>query len=181
MKTHSFSNSKNIGKLGEAVLHNLLKKAKVGNIIDVTEDRAYQSKGIDFIVEETNTSLDAKLDIQAVNTGNIAIETISKFQNGKTIKPGWVYTSEVNLVSYMYMDTKTHEWCLIFFTLKQAEQLIKDYEHKPNAKKRLRNYDYESEIVKVPIHEIGFLPTIKIPVVGNPSQKEIKKLKELLN
>lgn len=176
MKIHSFSNSNNIGKLGEAVLHQVLKKAKIGKIKDVTNDKTYQKKGIDFIIEKGNIGIDAKLDIQTNNTGNIAIEKISKRQNGEVIKEGWAYTSEAHLIAYIYMDTSSFEWVIIFFTPEEARDLIVQYEGKPYAVKESFNYGYESVIVRVPVAEVSF-PMIRVPIIG---KFEVVGIKEFI-
>jgi len=179
MKIHSFSNSNNVGKLGEAIFHQVLKKARVGKFKNVTNEKAYQSKGIDFLIEKGNIGIDVKLDIQTDKTGNIAIEKISKKQNDKIIKKGWAYTSEAHLIAYMYMDSKSFEWVILFFTPEEARTLIDDYEDRPNAVKESFNYGYESVIVRVPIAELTHITCVRFPIIGNFGRENINIIKEL--
>jgi len=180
MKIHSFSNSNNVGKLGEAIFHQVLKKSRVGKFRDVTGDRSYQSKGIDFLIEKGNIGIDVKLDIQTDKTGNIAIEKISKKQNDNIIKKGWAYTSEAHLIAYMYMDSKNFDWVIFFFTTEGARTLIDDYEERPNAIKESFNYGYESVIVRVPINELTHITCIRFPIIGNLGRENINIIKNII-
>jgi hypothetical protein len=164
MKIHNFSNSNNVGKLGEAVFHQILQKSGLKNIQDVTSKKTYQAKGIDFLVGDIG--IDVKLDIQTDKTGYIAIEKVSKKQDGVVIKQGWAYTSEAHLIAYMFMDTKSFEWVIFFFTPEEARGLIDEYENVPYAIKSSQNYGYESVIVRIPVSEIKF-KILRLPIVGD--------------
>lgn len=66
------------GEIGEHVVWNLLQKSsKVRNIVDVRQDKVFQSQDIDFFVENFDrqfTPIEVKTDFKAHETGNIVYE-----------------------------------------------------------------------------------------------------------
>lgn len=66
------------GGYGEhAVWNRLIKSKTVRSIVDVREDKAFQEKDIDFLIENLDrqfTPIEVKTDFQAHKTGNIVYE-----------------------------------------------------------------------------------------------------------
>ena len=66
------------GEIGEHVVWNLLQKSsKVRNIVDVRQDKVFQSQDIDFLIENFDrqfTPIEVKTDFKAHETGNIVYE-----------------------------------------------------------------------------------------------------------
>lgn len=73
-----FSESLKEGESGEHVVWNLLQKLpKVRSIVDVRQDKAFQSQDVDFLIEDIDrqfTPIEVKTDYQAHETGNIVYE-----------------------------------------------------------------------------------------------------------
>lgn len=73
-----FSESLKEGESGEHVVWNLLQKQKnVRSVIDVRLDRGFQSKDIDFLVEDDQRqffTVEVKTDFKAHETGNLVYE-----------------------------------------------------------------------------------------------------------
>lgn len=74
-----FSASLEEGNIGEFVVWNLLSKLNtVKNVIDVRDDKYFQSVDVDFLVEDTDrqfTWLEVKTDFKAHETGNFVYES----------------------------------------------------------------------------------------------------------
>jgi len=179
-KVHTFTASKNVGNMGEALMKEILKKSKVGKYIYVAENPQYQKLGIDFLIRKNNIGIDSKFDTQTGTTGNIALETVSRMKDGEIIKHGWAYTSKAHLISYIYMDLHAREWVMFLFTTEKARELINEYKDKPNAVKTANNYSYNSEIVRVPVVDIQNLFNARFPILSAAPTRETKKVKEFI-
>jgi hypothetical protein len=73
-----FNESLTEGASGEHVIWGLLSKNdKVRSIVDVRQDKGFQEKDIDFLVESVDrqfTPIEVKTDFKAQDTGNIVYE-----------------------------------------------------------------------------------------------------------
>ena len=78
MAKRDFYESISFGEVGEHVVWNILIKMKrTRSVIDVRQDKGFQEKDIDFLVEDINrqfTPVEVKTDYQAHSTGNITYE-----------------------------------------------------------------------------------------------------------
>ena len=73
-----FNESLKEGAMGEHVVWNLFNKHPgVRSVVDVREDKGFQEKDIDFLIEDTHrqfTPVEVKTDLKAHETGNIVYE-----------------------------------------------------------------------------------------------------------
>lgn len=160
---HAFSTSNTVGGIGESIFllfaSKVLLKSKIEN---VTRVKNYQTKGIDFLVD--NTKYDVKFDLKAASTGNLAFETISKQKEDEIHKEGWVYTTKADCIVYLTLtDT---DWVMYFFTPGELKNLIKEY---TDVRKSVYNYGYTSEVVLVPMEDLKHKQRVILPLVGEPS------------
>lgn len=164
--THNFVNSNSIGGIGEAIFYTLL--SKLGEVKAVTKDKEWQKMGVDFILD--GVFYDTKFDTKAFSTGNVALETVSRRKDGKILKDGWAYTSEADCISYIFLEGS--HWSIYFFTPVEIRTFVDsgDYEVKS-----IRNYGYESEVVLLPISEMGKKLKMTFPVVGEVQDMSILK------
>lgn len=165
---HNFANSNGIGAIGEAVFYSLL--SELGDVTNVSTDRTYQKKGIDFLLD--GVGYDTKLDTRAASTGNIAIETISRRQNGVVKAKGWALTSHADCVVYMYL--KGLDWNIMLLT----KETIADILTKGYPVRSAKNYSYESEVVLAPIKDLGV--DMLVPVAGEYDISTLKEFHESL-
>ena len=77
-KIEKFISDLRDGSYGEHVVWNLLiKQPNVKSIVDVRDDKNFQKKDIDFLVEDINrqfTPVEVKTDFKTQDTGNIVYE-----------------------------------------------------------------------------------------------------------
>lgn len=74
--------------------------------IELVEDRAMQRRGIDKILhfsEGNAFTVDEK--VRKKDFGDILIETVSVFQNGRKVKKGWIYTCQCDFIVYAIEPT----------------------------------------------------------------------------
>lgn len=140
--THMFKESLKAGKAGERIFLNLLLKAGVTDILDVSENRSIQKKGYDYVV--CGKKLDVKFDVRATTTGNIAFEIVSQRKEGKIVKEGWLHTSEADV--FMYITFLDDSVAFIALTKPEIISLIENY---GKGERSVRNYSYESVVVPV--------------------------------
>lgn len=161
---HNFVNSNSIGGIGEAIFYTLL--SKLGEVKAVTKDKEWQKMGVDFILD--GVFYDTKFDTKAFSTGNVALETVSRRKDGKILKDGWAYTSEADCISYIFLEDAN--WSIYFFTPVEIKTVVEceDYEVKS-----IRNYGYESEVVLLPLADMGHKLKMTFPVVGDVSDISI--------
>lgn len=146
MVIHNFQESLERGKIGERVFIDMLKKGGIHEVKDVSNDRSYQSKGIDFIVN--GYTVDVKTDFMAAKTGNIAFETDSVSINGETIKKGWLYTSEAQYYFYLVPEGNNKSYKIICLTKEDIFNLIEEHS---SGQRFVKNMGYRStvELVKI--------------------------------
>lgn len=81
-----FSESLAEGGYGEHAIWNLfIKQPWVKSVVDVRDDKEFQEKDIDFLVEDKNrqfTSVEVKTDFKAHETGNIVYEATTNHALG---------------------------------------------------------------------------------------------------
>lgn len=96
-----FENDLAIGKRAEErVKETLLQKGH--NIEDVSNDKYYQSKDIDFILSKGNiyTTLEIKNDIRSNETGNVFIETYNRNNQSRNAE-GWFCYCEASFICFV--------------------------------------------------------------------------------
>lgn len=85
-------------------LNSLLKSISVENI-SFDENPELQLSGVDAVLKRENPQFDVKTQSHKhIATGNLPIETWSKFEQST---PGWFYTSESDIVVWVYPN-KAH-------------------------------------------------------------------------
>jgi hypothetical protein len=163
---HNFVASNSVGNIGESIFFLLL--SKLGQVVSVVKDKKWQSKGVDFVLEEVY--YDTKFDTKAFSTGNLALETVSRKKDGVVVKEGWVHTSEADCIAYMYLENT--DWSIFFFTPEEIKRLAttRGYETKV-----IKNYGYESEVILLPIEDLSHKLKMTFPVVGEVPDIEIIK------
>lgn len=164
--THNFVNSNSIGGIGEAIFYTLL--SRLGKVESVVKDKKWQKKGVDFILD--GVYYDTKFDTKAFSTGNVALETVSRRKDGEILKEGWVHTSEADCISYIYLEND--RWVIYFFT---PEEVKKFAEEESYDIKSIRNYGYESEVVLLPLEDMGHKLKMTFPVVGDVKDLSVLK------
>lgn len=122
-----FQRQSKLGEIGEALVGAYLQR-NGRKVIDVTKDKNYFAKDIDFLCSDEDgvnfTSLDVKYDTCFTYTGNLFIEYELAYETG--CKPGWI---KYCLAEYIYyVDAATH-MCLIFKT-----EEMKEYVEENNCK-----------------------------------------------
>lgn len=156
--THNFVNSNSIGGIGEAIFYTLL--SKLGKVESVVKDKKWQKMGVDFILDDVY--YDTKFDTKAYSTGNVALETVSRRKDGEVIKEGWAHTSEADCISYIFLENDM--WSIYFFTPEEIQRIVEDSDY---AIKSIKNYGYESEVVLLPLEDMGHKLKMTFPVVGD--------------
>lgn len=167
--THSFVTSNNIGGIGESIFYLLLDGISPGDVKTVVKEKEWRDRGVDFILEDVY--YDTKFDTKAFSTGNVALETISRQVGNKVEKLGWVHTSQADCIAYIYLENTS--WVIYFFTVPEIQKLVQSegYEKKP-----IKNYGYESEVVLIPIKDLGHKLKMTFSVVGGADLSAIRKV-----
>lgn len=82
-KLYNFKDSKEVGELGEQTVKNyLLSKPNIEEIVDVTKNRNYWEKDIDFIVRFIDgKEIVIEIKTDTYTTNNIFFETISSIES----------------------------------------------------------------------------------------------------
>jgi hypothetical protein len=80
------------------------------DVVDVSEDPQYYSRGIDLIrkYEGKDVMIDVKCDFLAHKTGNIPLEFIEvcPLDESKNAKIGWAYKRTLDEIQFLVWDTK---------------------------------------------------------------------------
>lgn len=99
MDTNNFIIQKNKGVSAQEIVKEYLTN-RGNTIIDVSEDKEYQPKDIDFLVEKggNRTTLEIKGDMFS-STGNFYFEIGADRQTG--YKPGWLSYCEAVYICFM--------------------------------------------------------------------------------
>ena len=107
-----FNLNKGRGKIAETAVKEHLE-ARGHTIIDVSEDKEYQVKDIDFILDDGNqkTTLEVKLDNSFSSTQNIFIEDYS-IKDG-VCRRGWLQYCEAQYICFY--DTRNREGIIVDF------------------------------------------------------------------
>lgn len=145
---HNFNKSINVGNCGEQAIKSYFEtNPNIVNIIDVSKDKEYRDKDIDFIVELKNgKSISIELKTDTYDTGNIFYEAISN--------------KEYNVLGCMI---KSKAKCLFYYFIKTKELYIIDFKaykkwvNKNNerfVRKKIKNINRRGNDIT---HSIGLL------------------------
>lgn len=152
-KIHNFNKSINIGDYGEQIIKAYFEtNPNIVDVIDVSKDKKYQDKDIDFIVKLKNgEDISIELKTDTYDTGNIFYEAISN--------------KEHNVLGCMI---KSKAKCLFYYFIKTKELYIIDFKaykkwvNKNNARfarKKIKNINRRGNGIT---HSIGLLIPKKI-------------------
>lgn len=97
-----FKDDLEVGKRAEKLVAAALA-ARGHKVIDVSDDREYQRRDIDFILESPNgqqTTLEVKNDLRSDQTGNVFIETYSA-NNYSRKGAGWYYYCDATYLAFV--------------------------------------------------------------------------------
>ena len=143
------------------------------------ENQEFQRKGIDGILYAETAKIDPKVrDYSVYKWKDILIETISVMEENKL---GWFYTSEADIVAYVWENpSKTNliDGFFIFIQNKDLKEWFEKYKNKHPEKRRVATslrtgIIWHTENFAVPINEfpkgtlIRFDP--KLPSLGKQS------------
>lgn len=138
-----FKESLKDGEYGEHAIWNLLNKMKrTRNVIDVREDKGFQEKDIDFLVEDINrqiTFVEVKTDYQAQDSGNIVYEVSTSGNKGCFEK------TEAKYVIYFIPKTQV----AYFIDVPKLRNYVKSTNH------RLVSMGDYAKGYLLPIHELS--------------------------
>lgn len=145
---HNFNKSINIGDYGEQIIKSYLEaNPDVLDVIDVSKDKSYQDKDIDFIVKLKNgEDISVELKTDTYDTGNIFYEAISN--------------QEYNVLGCMI---KSKAKCLLYYFIKTKELYIIDFKaykkwvnenNERFTKKRIKNINKRGTGIT---HSVGLL------------------------
>ncbi len=98
----NFWNDLDRGKVGERIFCNVVAD-KGYEIFDLSNDKAYQKKGVDFRIKKDSKEIlvDVKTDYIMHKTGNIFLET----QDGPRV--GWAKKTMADLIFYIDYNSNT--------------------------------------------------------------------------
>lgn len=104
-RIYDFKTSNELGKIGEEITEKYLDQSnKVKSYINVTKNKKYQNKDIDFIVKTNKQkiiTIESKAD--QWDTSNIFFETISNIEKNTL---GCMYKTEADYVFYYFIAFK---------------------------------------------------------------------------
>lgn len=103
----NFDGSLEVGKAGEALVQDFLRK-KGYDILDLSEDKDWQSRGVDMRVTDMagrSYFSDIKTDTECWATGNIILETEMYRMESGHMGPGWYVTSTMDILHYLCAGT----------------------------------------------------------------------------
>lgn len=107
MKINNFNDCLKMGVEWEHRIKPKLMKMLVGKAlknINFSDNPEMQRKGIDIILTQKNPTIDLKVrDYKYYNCRDILMETISVVETGT---PGWLYTSQADLISYVWQTLR---------------------------------------------------------------------------
>lgn len=162
---HDFNKSINVGDNGEQIIKSYFENnPNIVDVIDVSKDKKYQDKDIDFIVKLKNgEDISIELKTDTYDTGNIFFEAIS---NKEYNVLGCMIKSKAKCLFYYFIETKE----LYIIDFKEYKKWV----NKNNArfaKKKIKNINrYGNDIT----HSIGLLIPKKIfekEMVGHFNKK----------
>jgi hypothetical protein len=114
---HNFQQSINVGKSGEEIMYQYLRK-KYEDVVDVTKQKQFYPLDIDYVCSNKrgeNTLIEVKTDTYTGRNGNIFLETWS---NVEKEKQGWPYYTEADEIWYYAVGTP------YAYVFKGGEQLL---------------------------------------------------------
>jgi len=134
---HNFADSIKVGKKGENIVYDwLMSRESVKNVIDVSDDRDYQKKDIDYIVQfhkGKNVSIEIKCDTY-YHTGNFFLELISNDNKGTE---GCLIYTEADYLFYFFDKVNI----LYIIPVKELQQWISENKDSGRfRKKKCGNY-----------------------------------------
>lgn len=127
---------------------------------DVSMDREYQYRGIDFVSTD-GVTYDVKYDTRAAETGNIAVELVSRKVNGIIERKGWLYTSDADFIVYVYQWYG--KWVAKLFTLADLRRLATA---RGVPQRPVYNKTYEGLVALVPVSTTTDIPQVEFPLVA---------------
>lgn len=162
---HDFNKSINTGDYGEQIIKSYFKtNPNIVDVIDVSKDKKYQDKDIDFIVKlKSGEDITIELKTDTYDTGNIFYEAISN--------------KEYNVLGCMI---KSKAKCLFYYFIKTKELYIIDFKaykkwvnenNKRFKKKEIKNINRYRNMIT---HSVGLLIPKKVferEMVGHFNKK----------
>ena len=102
---HNFNESINIGDYGEQIIKSYFEtNPNVVDVIDVSQNKDYQNKDIDFLVKLKNGEyISVELKTDTYDTGNIFYEAISNKEHNVL---GCMIKSKAKCLFYYFIKTK---------------------------------------------------------------------------
>ena len=102
-RLYNFKDSKEVGELGEQTVKNyLLSKPNIEEIVDVTKNRNYWEKDIDFIVRFIDgKEIVIEIKTDTYTTNNMFFETISSIE---AQTPGCMYKTKAKYLFYYFIN-----------------------------------------------------------------------------
>jgi hypothetical protein len=154
---YSFAQQRSFGKWGErCVLKHLEEHKDIQSVRDVSEEKEWQEKGIDFIIEgqgnDNYWTADVKLDMLHQRTGNLFIETMSSAK-----KEGCAITTKADKFLYFCpknKKTNPGEGTLYYLDMRMFQNWYKENEgelRKQELLRSVKNEGYESEGIAMTI------------------------------
>lgn len=151
-KYFGFAAQLKVGKIGEALAKKALQKIyPTMSILDVSDDKYYQQKGIDFLLKRKfgrkcrPIKVDVKTDWTEQWTGNIAYEIWSNI--GK--KEGCFITSEADYFVYVFAN---YDYVVLMDMQRlraYVDPKIDQYRHC-----KIKNYRAVGEVALIPLRDI---------------------------
>lgn len=150
---HNFKKSINIGNYGEQIIKSYFEtNSNIVNVTDVSKDKKYQDKDIDFIVELKNgENISIELKTDTYDTGNIFYEAISNKEHNVL---GCMIKSKAKCLFYYFIKTKE----LYVIDFKAYKKWVNENNER-FAKKRIKNINKRGNDIT---HSIGLLIPKKI-------------------
>ena len=162
LQKHEFIDKNKLGTQGQLVVMGYLNSLNLTiKTVDVSLEKEYQPKGVDFLWEiknkksdlETIIQCESKTDNIMQNTNNFFIETES---NSDTHSLGWIYSSEATYIFYLsWQERRLYplemEKLTTFLFQKNR---IQQYQKKTTSTSRKGKVWYETSGVLVPRQDI---------------------------
>ena len=131
----------------------------------------YERKGIDRVYWKDGRSWDVeyKADFKAHATGNFFAETVAygTYEDGqfKTGKPGWVFTSQADILIYVVMSPKEEEGLGTAYLARPRDlRAWMDAWAERYRSVQVRNNGFQGRGLLVPLRELEKVSVIKIAI-----------------
>lgn len=137
-KIYIFKDSLYLGKEGEKIIYKYFKETnKYKQIIDVSNNKNFQEKDIDFIlIDKYNQEIYIEVKTDYYDTGNIFFEIISSIE---TLSIGCMFKTDAHFLCYYFIKTKE----LYIFNVKEYIKFIMENIDRFKLKK-VKNKTYTS-------------------------------------